>query len=83
MDALGIVGLVAGIVSVILAIIAIWQAVHFYTQGKNTEFRVETALAAIQGQVQTLQAVNGRTLDRLTKYVTTPKDEGISQAVKP
>ena len=61
-----IASIVASFVSVILAVIAIWQAIHFYTQGKNTESRVESALSSIKAQVETLQSINGRTLDRLT-----------------
>jgi len=71
--------LAASIASIILAIVAVWQAVYFYSQGKNTESRVETALSAIKAQVETLQSINGRTLDRLTKYVTTPREDGSSQ----
>lgn len=33
---------------------------HFYTQGKNTESRVEIALSSIKAQVETLQTINGR-----------------------
>ena len=77
-----IASIVASFVSLILAVIAIWQAIHFYTQGKNTESRVETALSSIKAQVETLQSINGRTLDRLTKYVTTPWDDGTSQATQ-
>lgn len=69
----------ASIAAIILAVVAIWQAVHFYSQGKNTESRVETALASIKAQVETLQSINGRTLDRLTKYATTPREDGSSQ----
>jgi hypothetical protein len=72
----------ASIASIILAVVAIWQAVHFYTQGKNTESRVETALSSIKAQVETLQSINGRTLDRLTKYATTPREDGSSQAAQ-
>lgn len=79
---LGIVGLVAGIVSVILAIVAIWQALHFYSQGKGTETRVETALSSIKAQVDTLQALNARTLDRLTKYATTHREDSSFQAAQ-
>lgn len=71
--------LAASIASIILAIVAVWQAVYFYTQGKNTEARVETALASIKTQVETLQSINGRTLDRLTKYATTHREDGTSQ----
>lgn len=70
-----IVGLVAGIVSVILAGVATWQAMYFYSKGKDTESRVETALVGIKAQVETLQAVNAKITDRLTRYVTTPRND--------
>lgn len=70
-----IAAIVASFVSVILAIVAIWQAMHFYTQGKNTETHVQLALEGIKAQTEALQAINAKTLDRLTKYVTTPRDE--------
>lgn len=69
----------SSITSTVLAVIAIWQAIYFYTQAKNTETRVETALSAIQAQVQTLQSINGKTLERLTKYATTHREDGTSQ----
>lgn len=67
--------IVASFVSLILAGFAIWQAMYFYTQGKNTELRVQTALEGIKAQTEALQTLNARTMDRLTKYVTTPRDE--------
>jgi hypothetical protein len=70
-----ITSLIASVVSAILAIVAIWQAMHFYTQGKNTELHVQTALEGIKAQTDALQALNARSLDRLTKYVTTPREE--------
>ena len=76
------INLATAIASIILAIIAFVQAIYFYTQTKNTEARVETTLAAINAQVQTLQSINGKTLDRLTKYVTTPRDDSTSQATQ-
>jgi uncharacterized protein YoxC len=76
------INLATAIASIILAVIAFAQAIYFYTQTKNTESRVETTLSAINAQVQTLQSINGKTLDRLTKYVTTPKDDGTSQATQ-
>ena len=72
----------SSITSLVLAAIAIWQAVYFYTQAKNTETRVETTLASINAQVQTLQSINAKTLDRLTKYATTPRDEPSTQLVQ-
>lgn len=72
----------SSIASLVLAVIATWQAVYFYTQTKNTETRVETTLASINAQVQTLQSINAKTLDRLTKYVTSPRDEPSAQLVQ-
>ncbi len=75
-----VVGLVAGIVSVILAGVAIWQAMYFYTQGKTTEGRVETALAGMKAQVETLQAVNAKITERLTRFATAPRNESAQTA---
>lgn len=75
-----IIGIIAGIVSVILAGVAIWQAMYFYTKGKDTESRVEAALVGIKAQVETLQTVNAKITDRLTRYVTTPRNEAAQTA---
>jgi len=77
MNTLGIIGLVAGIVSVLLAIVAIWQAMYFFCKGKKTETDVSTALKGIQAQVDTLQSVNTKITDRLTRYVTSPRNDSI------
>ena len=77
-----IINLATAIASIILAVIAFAQAIYFYTQTKNTETRVDAALSSIKTQVETLQSINGKTLDRLTKYVTTPRDDGTSQAAQ-
>ena len=75
-----IASIVASFVSLILAGVAIWQAMYFYTQGKNTEAKVDTALEGIRAQTDALQALNARTLDRLTKYVTTPRNDTTQSA---
>jgi hypothetical protein len=72
--------IIASFVSVIISVLAIWQAIYFYTQGKNTERNVQVALEAIKTQTDALQTLNARTLDRLTKYVTTPRDESTQTA---
>ncbi len=74
------IGIIAGIASVILAGVAIWQAMYFYTRGKDTESRVEAALVSIKAQVETLQAVNAKITDRLTRYVTTPRNDAAQTA---
>jgi len=75
------INLATAIASIILAVIAFAQAIYFYTQTKNTESRVDTALSSIKTQVETLQTINGRTLDRLTKYVTTHREDGTAQVL--
>ena len=69
------IGIIAGIVSIILAIVAIWQAMYFYTKSKDTESSVTSSLVGIKAQVDTLQSVNSKITDRLTKYVTSPKTD--------
>lgn len=78
--ALSIVGLVAGVVSVIIAIVAIFQACFFYSRGKETEGRVESALEGIKSQVTTLKDVNSRITDRLARYATTPRNDSAQTA---
>jgi len=67
--------IVASFVSLIVSGLAIWMSLYFYTQSKNSERAVQVALEGIKAQTDALQALNARTLDRLTKYVTTPRDE--------
>ncbi len=74
------IGLIAGIASVILAVVAIWQSMYFYTKGKDTESRAEAALVGIRAQVETLQAVNAKITERLTKYATTPRNDSAQAA---
>lgn len=75
MSALEITSIVASVVGAILAIVAIWQSMYFYTQAKGSEARVELALTGIKAQTEALKALSGRQLDRLTKYATTPREE--------
>lgn len=74
-DWLGLLGLASGLVSIILAVVAIWLAIHFYNQAKGSEIAVATALADIRAQTSTLERIAGRQLDRLTKYATQSKPE--------
>jgi len=75
MNAVEIAAIVASIVGAILAVVAIAQAVYFYTQTKGSEARVENALTGIKEQTEALKAISGRQLDRLTKYATAPREE--------
>ncbi len=69
-----IFSIAASIASVILAVIAIAMSIFFYTQSKNTESSVKESLSGIRTQTDSLQKLTGRWMDRLTKYVTSPKE---------
>ncbi|MBI3247764.1 MAG: hypothetical protein HYZ50_14770 [Deltaproteobacteria bacterium] len=70
-----IASIATGVASIILAFVAIWQAMYFYSKDKDTESRVEAALVGIKAQVDTLQTVNAKITERLTRYVTTPRND--------
>ncbi|SRR6266480_1999422 len=63
-------GVALGAVSIVLAIVAIWQAMYFYSKGKTTETTVTAALAEIKAQTAALERLTGRQLDRFTKAAT-------------
>jgi hypothetical protein len=69
-EAVTIVSLVAGIVSVLLGLLAIGISLYFYTQTKNTEKDVSGLLEGIRAQTETLQKIVGRQMDRLIRGVT-------------
>ena len=65
----------ASVASIILAVLAIWMSLYFYNQSKNTESRVQIALEGIRSQTEALQTLSSKQMDRLTKFVTTPRTE--------
>lgn len=68
-----IASLVSSILGIAISILAIWLSLEFYARGRDTERRVEVALAEIKAQTEVLQKLTGRTMDRLTRYATEPK----------
>jgi len=68
-----VASITASITSVIIAFLAVGLSVYFYTQAKNTEHAVSNTLASITAQTDALQRLTGRWLDRLTRYVTEPR----------
>jgi len=72
---LEITSIVASVVGAILAVVAIAQAVYFYTQAKGSEARVDNALVGIKTQTEALQTLSGRQLDRLTGHVIARREE--------
>ena len=66
--------IISSIVSVILAFFAIAISIWFFIVGRNTEKNVSNSLTEIKTQTEMLQKISGKQLDRLTKYVTEPKD---------
>jgi hypothetical protein len=58
------------IASIVLAVVAIFLAVYFYTQSKKSEKEVSNSLSKIETQAEALSKITGRQLDRLTKHAT-------------
>jgi len=72
-NVLEVSAIAATFVAVVLALVAIAQSLYFYNQSKNNEQRVSNALESIKTQTDALQKLTGRWMDRLTAYVTQPK----------
>lgn len=66
----------SSIVSIILAILAIAAAFYFYDKGRTTDQSITNSLAKIEAQAESLQKLNGKWMDRLTRYVTTERPPG-------
>jgi len=75
----------SSIVSVVLAVLAIVLSIWFFVMAKNTEKDVAGSLTKIETQADSLQKLNARWMDRLTRFVTEerprPADESIPQLV--
>jgi hypothetical protein len=72
---LAVIGVIAGVVSIILGGFAIWLSFQFYDKSNKVDTSVQTALEGIRAQTNTLQSITGKHLERLTKFVTTPRNE--------
>ncbi len=71
--------IVSSIVSVILAVFAIGISIWFFIVGRNTDKNVSNNLTEIKTQAEMLQKISGKQLDRLTKYVTEPRDTATNE----
>lgn len=73
--------IVSSVVSVILAVFAIGVSIYFFVETKNTEQRVTNSLSKIEAQADSLQKLNAKWMDRLTRYVTTERENPIDSSV--
>jgi len=69
-------GMASNIVSMILAIMAMWFAFYIYDKGKATDQSITNSLSKIEAQAESLQKLSGRWMDRLTRYVTQERPPG-------
>ena len=79
MSSIEIWSIVSSIVSVILSFFAITLSVYFFVETKNTERMVSSSLMKIESQAESLQKINAKWMDRLTKYVTTDHNQHIDE----
>jgi hypothetical protein len=73
MNAIALIGLLASVASLILAVIAIWLSLYFYSKSKDTETEVRVVLGQIKQQTESLERLSARQLMRLTRAVTEPR----------
>lgn len=74
MSAVDIVNLISSLASLILSVIAIWLALHFYDKSKDSEKQTEVNVNEIKTQTQALTDISTRMLDKYTDYATKPKE---------
>jgi len=70
---LDVVNLISGLSSLILALVAIWLALHFYEKSKASEKQTEVNVNEIKTQTGLLVDISARMLDKFTDYSTQPK----------
>jgi hypothetical protein len=68
-DLLSLAGLVAGVVSILLAFWAMYMSYDMFARSKDTETSVSNALAGIRAQTETLSALSGQQMQSLTSMV--------------
>jgi len=73
-SAVDIVNLISSLASLILSVIAIWLALHFYDKSKDSEKQTEVNVNEIKTQTQALTDISTRMLDKYTDYATKPKE---------
>jgi hypothetical protein len=73
-SAVDIVNLISSLASLILSVIAIWLALHFYDKSKDSEKQTEVNVNEIKTQTQALTEISSRMLDKYTDYATKPKE---------
>jgi predicted PurR-regulated permease PerM len=73
--------IVSSIVSVILAVFAVALAIYFFVQTKNTEKEITSLLTKIETQAESLQKINAKWMDRLTRYVTEPRPNQSEESI--
>ncbi len=74
----------ASILSVCLAILAIWLSLTFFIKSKDSEKKVEVSLNKIEDSSNTLQSISMKLINRLTSALTTakPYEEKLSEIIK-
>ena len=75
--------LISSIVSIGIAVFAVWIGWLFYKKGSEAETRAETALAGIKGQTDTLAKLSSSQIRQLTKAVTqqSPTEKALIEAL--
>ena len=73
--------IIASIVSIIVAVLAIWLSVTFYRSGRDSEKQVSVSLSEIKTQAGSLQKLSGKWMTQLIEHVTEPKPSSTDEAL--
>lgn len=78
-----LIGLISSIASLILAVIAIWLSLWFYSKSKESEARIQDILVRISSETSSLQRLAGGWIQNLTEYATNrnPANEAMRTAL--
>jgi len=76
-----VLSIISSIVSIILALFAVALSIYFFVQTKNTEKNVTSSLSKIETQAESLQRINAKWMDRLTRYVTEPRSSPSEESI--
>jgi hypothetical protein len=67
------IAIISSIASLILAVLSIWLALHFYSKAKEAESSVAQLLIKLDTQTNLIHKVTSRMLDKYVTFSTSPK----------
>lgn len=67
---MNLISTLAGLMSIVLGVFAIWLSIYFFNQSKNAERQTATRLAEIKAQAEILKDITAKQMTRLIRHAT-------------